>query len=420
MPERRAKLLSDGGVDDRYRGSKVKILYLNNAPFIGGAQITLRHIIRLLDRDRFEPHVAIPESASALVPFFKSVNVPVILVRMERLTQQGSRALLHLARAVKDLVEVVVSRKIDILHSNAMRGGMLGTLVGRITGRKFVWTLNDAGTIWAVRQMTRWPDRVTCVSQAVYDAYRDVPRSHFEVIYNGVTAEELSPEVASARRVALRRELRISEDAVVVGAVSRLVPYKGVDVLVGAMKTVIAEIPNAVMVHFGGPVPGHERHASDLRRLVERCGLSDRTFFMGFRENVQYYYPLFDVFAHTPIEEAIVGTKQRFCEAFGMNVAEAMAHRLPVVASASGGLREVVEDGVTGYLVQTKDPDEVGSRLVALLQDSGKRRAMGEAAYRRYSSLFRQEREVRDFERLYLELMGRTESCAARPLVAMR
>lgn len=393
-------------VNDHAR--KIKVLYLNNAPFIGGAQITLRHIIRLLDRSRFEPYLAIPHTASALVPFFDSANVPVMLVRMERLTQRGPRALIDLAASLKDLVKLVVSQRIDILHSNAMRGGLLGTVVGKLTGRKFVWTLNDAGTIWAVRQTTRWADRVTCVSRAVYDAYRDVPRRHFQVIYNGVTAEQLPSKLAAERRSALRRELGIRDDTPVVGAVSRLVPYKGVDVLVRAMKTVVRSIPGAVLVHFGGAVPGYERYELELQRLVEQCGLADRVLFMGFREDVLYYYPLFDLFAHTPIEETVPGTNQRFCEAFGMNVAEAMAYGLPVVASASGGLREVVDDGLTGYLVPTNNPDAAGIRIAELLQDAQKRRVMGEAAYTRYSNLFRQEREVRDFERVYLELMGRT------------
>lgn len=403
----------------RESSQKIRILYLDSAPFIGGSQITLRHIIRLLDRTRFEPYIAIPRTASALVPFYEAADVPVRMVRMKRLTQRGPRALFDLAASLKDIVQIVVGLGIDVLHSNVMRGGFLGMAVGKMTGRKFVWTLNDAGTIWAVRQTTRWPDRITCVSRTVYDAYQDVPRDHFQIIYNGVTAEHLSPGDAAERRSTLRRDLGIREDTPVVGAVSRLVPYKGIDVLVRAMKTVVTSIPDAVLVHFGGVVPGYEQYEREVHQVIAQCGLADRVRFMGFREDVQHHYPLFDVFAHTPIEETVPGTSQRFCEAFGMNVAEAMAYGLPVVASASGGLREVVDDGVTGYLVPTNSPDAAGLRLVELLQDAHKRRVMGAAAYARYSKLFRQEREVRDFERVYLEMMGRAPvSVDSQPMLA--
>lgn len=377
---------------------RIGILYFTSAPFVGGACYGVRSIIRQLDKRRFRPLLAVPqESSPVLSDFFREAQVQIVTVRSRRLNHSSLLVPLDYIRAVRDLARVVRENRIQILHSTAPRAGLLGPAVRALTGAKFVWQLNMLGQAWHFHFLARFADRAPCVSHAIYKEYG--ARRNMQVIWNGPWTEMLSAEQILERRRALRAELGIPHGVPVVGAVANFQYWKGIHILVEAFAKLGRQLPDAVLVHLGGPAPLYERYLARIEKLIEDLGVGSRIYRLGFRPDAYRYYPLFDVFVHVPLAEK--GDK----EAFGHSVAEAMAYAVPVISSRFGGPAEIVDEGVTGELIEPGNADELAEKILGLLRDAGRRSSMGEAGRIRYHQHFTIAREVAEYEKLYLELV---------------
>jgi phosphatidylinositol alpha-1,6-mannosyltransferase len=166
--------------------------------------------------------------------------------------------------------------------------------------------------------------------------------------------------------------------AVIVARISAAERYKGHDALLEAWPAVIARLPDAQLVVVGG--------GDDLGRLQRKAGelnVSDRVRFTGFVSE--------DALAALYARAAVLAMPSRG-EGFGLAYLEAMAHGLPCIGSVHDAAGEVIEDGVTGFLVDQADRPALADRLVRLLSDEGRRRAMGAAGRRRVQERFTPER----------------------------
>jgi len=165
---------------------------------------------------------------------------------------------------------------------------------------------------------------------------------------------------------------------VVVARMSAAERYKGHDALLEAWPAVVARQPDAQLVIVGG--------GDDLPRLRQKAvalGVDPRVIFTGFVDAQE----LTGIY-----ERAAVFAMPSRGEGFGLVYLEAMEHGLPCIGSIHDAAREVIEDGVTGCLVDQGDSRGLADRLVHLLTDDDRRRAMGEAARRRVRARFTAER----------------------------
>jgi len=382
--------------DDR----RIGVLYLTSAPFLGGAVYGLRSIVRRLDRTRFRPVLALPEEAREVAEFFRDEDVVLAPIRSPRLARGSPAALVDLLRTAGELARVCRAHRIRIFHSTSPRAAVLGPLLRARTGVKFVWQIAMLGQPWWSHFLARFPDRAACVSRAVYSEYG--ARANMRVIQNGPWTEGLTEAQCAERRHTQRAELGIAEDALVVGGMANLQYWKGIHVLLDGFALAARAMPDIVLVHLGGAVPGYEKYSQQIETQIAALDLGTRIRRLGFRSDGYRYFPLFDLFVHVPVTEGRHGCT----EAFGHAVAEAMSYRLPVISSRLGGPAEIVEDGVTGELIEPGNTRELGEKIVALLRDPARRRCMGAAGSARYQKHFTIEREVREYEQLYLELVS--------------
>lgn len=380
--------------------NRIGVLYLTTAPFLGGAVYGLRSIVRRLDRARFRPVLALPEEAGEVAEFFRHEDIVLAPIRSPRLARRSPAALVDLARTVGELARVCREHGVRIFHSTSPRAAVLGPLLRARTGVKFVWQIAMLGQPWWSRFLARFPDGAACVSRAVYREYG--ARSNMRVIHNGPWTEGLSEAQCAERRRALRAECGIPEESLVVGSVANLQYWKGIHVLLDGFARAAREMPGIFLVHLGGPAPGYAEYARAIDAQIAALGLGSRIVRLGFLVDGYRYFPLFDLFVHVPVAEGRHGVT----ESFGHSVAEAMGYRLPVIASRIGGPAEIVEEGVTGELIEPGNARELGEKITALLGDPARRRRMGAAGWVRYQKHFTIEREVRDYEQLYLELVS--------------
>jgi phosphatidylinositol alpha-1,6-mannosyltransferase len=255
------------------------------------------------------------------------------------------------------------------LLAPTLRAAGVGHQVGATHGHETGWVALP-GARAAMRRIAGGLDVVTYISE--YTHRRLAPaladRTRMARLSPGVDVTLFHP---SADGATVRSRHGIG-DAPLVVCVSRLVARKGQDVLVEGWPRVLARHPDArLMLVGGGPLEAR------LRRAVAERGLTRSVVLTGpvLPADLPAYYAAGDVFA-MPCRTRRAGLD---VEGLGMVFLEAAACGRPVVAGTSGGAPEAVDDGVTGHVVDPRDPAAVAGAITGLLDDPAKARAMGAA-----------------------------------------
>ena len=399
-----------------------RILYVDHATEVGGAQKSLLDLLRRLDRTRFEPVLLhapgadwAAEAAALGVRLCEaSLRGPVFEIRREALRPGPLGNLGGAARCAGPIVEIVRAirrERADLVHSNTLKTHVLGGLAGRLTGRPVVWHVRDLLAPGPARRflqisagLTR--PHVIAISKAVMSTFDQYPRLSKTVVHNGIDLAEWRPR---ADRAAVRAALGLPEDAQVVIVVGRLSPWKGHKTLIEAFSRLPASLGDARLLIVGDCIFWEQSYRDELEKLAEDLGIAERTVFTGHREDIPDLLAASDLFC-LPSQN----------EPFGRVVIEAMAAGLPVVATRGGGVPEIVEDKRTGLLVTTDRVAEMSSALAELLADEPRRRQMGRAGLRRAREHFDLAVTVAKIEDVYDRLLQRKTQKAKRGRGATR
>ena len=257
----------------------------------------------------------------------------------------------------------------------------------------------------AHNSFSRWKySQVDCflaISHAVGDRLTadGIPARKIEIVHEGVDVER----VAALPSGNVHAALFLPTHSPVVGNVGALVAQKAQHTLIDAAALVVREVPDARFVILG---EGELRPA--LEDQIRQKHLERHVFLAGFRPDVLELMKDFDLFALSSVHEGLC-----------TSLVDAMAAAKPAVATAVGGVPEVVADGETGFLVPSRDHHALAEKIVRLLKDEDLRRRMGEAGLARARRLFTVERMVEETAAAYERLVGRsrgadTASHAAR------
>jgi glycosyltransferase involved in cell wall biosynthesis len=239
----------------------------------------------------------------------------------------------------------------------------------------------------AVARTLNWPLTIL-IAVSDYNARASasdglVPKHRVTRIYNGV---DLSHDIGDPGH--FRRQYKIPEHRAMVLQVCWMIPEKGVEDLVEAARLVLSSDPNVQFVLAGeGPC------RQDYMARAQEAGIADHFTWTGLVED-----PLASgVYAAADV----VCQLSRWQEAFGWANAEAMTCSKPVVATRVGGVPEILEDGVSGYLVSRRQPAEAADRILHLLRDPELRHRMGASGRRKVETRFNLQRNVAELLELY-------------------
>ncbi|MBI3240811.1 MAG: glycosyltransferase family 4 protein [Chloroflexi bacterium] len=272
----------------------------------------------------------------------------------------------NLIASIGQTTQVTHREKIDVIHSHHRFTTIVGRAVARLTGLPLVCTVHEFKT--DARWLSRlWIAPWVC---AISDALRDHLIQFYGVNPACVTVTRIGalptlPDPSAADR--LRHALSDAPSGPILGYVGRLSPEKGVATLIYALPQVLQAHPTARVVIIGD---GIERRV--LETLATSLGLGDQVCFMGEQVDAPQLMTAMDVVVVPSLSEG-----------FGLTAVEAMAAAKPVVASAVGGLVEVVEDGVTGFLVPPTDPVALSGRIIEVLANPARAVAMGAAGQKK-------------------------------------
>jgi glycosyltransferase involved in cell wall biosynthesis len=271
------------------------------------------------------------------------------------------------------------------LGAAALKGGEPGL----VAARRVDFHLNK-------NSFSRWKHRQVDCFIAASEAIRrmlvsdGVPAERTVTVHEGIDVDH----VLAAPPVNVHQAFWLPHGSPVVGNVAALVPHKGQRHLIEAAHLVVRQVPDARFVILGeGELRDH------LERQVRDYHLEKHVLLPGFRTDVLGCIKGFDVFAMSSVTEGL-----------GTSLLDAMACAKPIVATAAGGIPEVVADGVTGLLVAPRDHHAMAQALVRLLGDGGLRQQMGEAGRARVSERFTVEKMVVETAAVYARLAGRSRA----------
>ena len=231
-------------------------------------------------------------------------------------------------------------------------------------------------------------DGVTAVSRSLKaDTVAALGVRHpIRVIPNFLDCAEYRRRPDPALRARLCPEDR--SDALVIH-VSNFRPVKRVDVALEVFRLIRRRVRARFLLVGDGPV------RADIERRVAEYGLSGEVTFAGEQEDLVAYLSVADVFL-LPSQE----------ESFGLAALEAMACEVPVVASKVGGLPEIIEDGVTGFICPPQDVDGMAEKAIALLTDPARRASIARQAAEMVRTRYCTEHIVPLYEEEYLDVLG--------------
>lgn len=209
------------------------------------------------------------------------------------------------------------------------------------------------------------------------------------VIPDAVSLTEFNPE--SDSRNSVKKELGIEGDDFIIGMIGRMTPGKGHEDYLSAARRIKDNSELLVKFLIAGKASyGEEKYESELKSLTYKFGLSDDVIFTGFREDVNRILSAIDILAFPSNEES-----------FGITLIEAMAMKVPVVASNNAGVTDVIINGKTGILIPPKDPVSLANALTGLLEKPELRKKLGEEGRKRVEVNFNIDKTIEVLEKVY-------------------
>jgi glycosyltransferase involved in cell wall biosynthesis len=359
----------------------------------GGAERLVVALATHLPADRFDVTVCTTRSVEGeLLERVRSAGIRhLALDRRTRLDLLAWRRLIRFLR----------EHRVDVLHAHMWGSNFWGGVIGRVCGVPAVVAHEHS---WAYRgkPYRRFLDGY--VIGRLVTVFLTVANRDLMVEWEHVPAQkvELMPNPYIPRPPSvdgdLRAELGIGADVPLVGTAARMRPEKALDVLIDAFAGVSSAFPQARLLLAGdGPC------RSRLERRVASLRYGDRVHFLGMREDIDVFLRALDVAAMSSSFEG--------SPLFGF---ECMAHEIPLVATAVGGLNDVFDHGRTALLVPAGDSDALAGAIVALLRDRGRGERIAAAAHAELEN-YTIESVVARYVALYERLAGRAQRRRTAP-----
>ena len=396
------------------------VVFVDHTATIGGAQRSLLGLLADLPSS-VACTVACPEGDLAEAVRRSGVRVVTI-----HAAEVGSRfdarhtlpVLLSLLRGALRMRRITRERPV-IVHANTARAGLLSALFKRSDAPVIVHLRDVVGKSIASRLaravLARRADAVIANSHHTLQTFRAPPGQASRVVHNGVDASTFSP--SSVSRSAARDMLALDDEIPVLAVVAQITPWKRQDFAIRVLDRVRRNHPDAQLLLAGSPkfvkaTTSFDNRAynADLHRLCVDLGLADHVRFLGELDDVRPVYAAADM--------VLLPSR---AEPFGRALIESMAMRTPVIASRGGGPAEIVEHGVSGWLLPLDDLEEWSDAVTQMLDDPGLRDRMGKAGRARVCDAFTAEIHaagVLDAYRSFFAYESAAGAAEARVLVA--
>ncbi|MFQ6016729.1 MAG: glycosyltransferase [Kiloniellaceae bacterium] len=370
---------------------------------IGGSHISAALLLRNLDPARYRPLVVLHEEG-ALPAFLRECGVDYRLLRLPAYVGASSKPVEHaadIARTAPILRRFLRRENVDIVHAQDGRMNLTWVLPTRLAGRRFVWHQRvKYGPSRLTKLMMRVADLVVCNSDFAAASLPDLQSARVAVVENPFDTS-LDPPSRVVARARYLEETGTAPGARIVGFVGNLSDQKRPRLFVETA----ARIKQAGVAPVSFAIFGADRDglADTLCRQAKKMGVGRELQLMGFRHPIDCWIAACDVLLAPEVEDA-----------FGRTLVEAMLVETPVIASDSGGHREIIDHGRTGFLVPADDAETMVRTALVVLQHPQRARAVAKAAREHARRRYSVAAHAQKMMPLYDSLLGiSVPACAA-------
>lgn len=383
---------------------KLKILFISHSSAMVGAERSLLLLLKNMDRDCFDPIVILPASGP-LKEEIKYLNIKTYEVKSPWWVSGGKRNVIWtILRFGYNIIQEVITLdrlykiikrgKIDVIYTNTIVN-FSGAIISCIAQKPHIWHIReilpgnpDLNFFLSHRICFKFISKLSNIivtnSYATAEQFQGIKSNNcIRVIYNAVNLNEFKniPPFPNINRVKTTDYL--------VAVIGSLQKRKAQDDAIKAVKIAKETIPNIKLLIIG---EGGKEFKNYLKNLTLKLGISDNIIFTGYRDDVT------SILCHCKL--LLVPS---WNEPFGRVVIEAFAAGIPVIGTNSGGVKEIIKDGVTGYLVPPKNPVKIAEKLIYLFNHPELAKEMGNIGKETVRGKFNAQCYTRNIEKIIME-----------------
>ena len=293
-------------------------------------------------------------------------------------------------------LHIIHKNKIDLVHTHSdLRRGQPEILAARIAGIPCITHRHGYSNYTHFDKLfDRLVHTNIYISKYVAQYHISMGESRLKgkIIHNGVDLDKYNKKYDSLK---VRKEFHCMPDQIMIGHIARIDWWKGHEVFIEALANVTKKNLNVKGLIIGELAElNYERnkiYLENLNNMVKRLGLEEKVIFTGHRSDIPFILAALDIVVHA----------SSIPEPFGLTVIEGMAAGKPVVATGAGGVLDVIENGVNGYLVPRRDPEKMAEAFVKIVSDKDKAKRMGICARKRVSEKFTLNHQISAIQELY-------------------
>ena len=365
---------------------KPKILILNASAIYGGGE----YYCLQLANELYNKGYTIIVGSNNNSPLFQKCISSGISTNHIDFPEKGTKGL---RENVKRIRQVIKEHNINIVHTNTNYDRTAGAFAARGTAAKHVTSLHSLESI--SHNITHYIRNRFFTDHFIADGKKirnlvikknKIPETKVSIIYNGINPDEMKHD--EVLRAKIRREFGIKDNEIIIGNVGRMVRFKGQKYLLSALKIILENFADVKLM-----ITGDGELMNSFKEQASSLGINDKIIFTGFRDDLRAVYSAFDIYVQPSIEGG--------GELLPFSVLYAMAQKLPVIATNTGDIPQMVIDSKTGFVTGEKSPIQISNKCLELINDSKKRQSFGQKGYELLNEKFTLGKMVNETEKIY-------------------
>ena len=363
-----------------------KLLFLDQFGTLGGGQRVLLETLNSLDHAQYQTMVALGTDGVFRERLLNE-GIPVMHLPLGNYHSR-KKTLLDMARflfrslfCALVLTSWVLRHRLNLLFANGPRTFICATLAGWVTRRPVIWHLHNVlpkgVELSLLAVFSRWVHTIIVCSQAAAQPLLERKPSlqpKIRLIYNPVTRLKL-PAAEDVDN--LRKSFGVQPEEVCIGIFGRVTPFKGQWQFLQAARLVLQRVHGARFFVIGSAAADKtdQKYYRQLLLTVDQAEMRNSVFFIEHQREVESYLSMMDIM--------VVASQGP--EALPQTIIEAMSLGKAVIAPASGGIVEILEDGKTGLFAEVNEPNKLAAAMLKLIHNPDIRKSLGQSAQERIS-----------------------------------